>query len=435
MNNPDVIIIGAGIIGCAAAFELSKKGYKTLNIEKLGQVGAGSTVNSCGIVRFSYSTYDGVALAYEGVRYWENWADYLEVEDKSGLAQFNQCGTLILKSPTHKIDKMKWHYSKLQIPYEEWGAEKVLERLPVLSSGSYYPPSHPDEDEDFWDEPSKELEGALYTPDSGYVNDPQLATHNLAVAARAKGATFMFGNVVKAIRRTDDKILGVTIESGQQIDAPIVINVAGPHSYIINQMAGVADEMRIKTKALRHEVHHVPAPAGFRFDRKGMHVSDGDTGVYFRPETGNHILVGSGDPDCDKHQWVSDPDDFNRGLTQHQWNAQVYRLAQRIPDLPLPNEKQGVVDLYDVSDDWLPIYDKSSLGGYYMAVGTSGNQFKNAAPVGYMLTQLIDAVENGHDHDNDPVKYRTVYEDLELNIGFYSRLREINEESSFTVSG
>ena len=32
----DTIIIGAGIIGCCVAFELAKKGYKTLNIDKLG---------------------------------------------------------------------------------------------------------------------------------------------------------------------------------------------------------------------------------------------------------------------------------------------------------------------------------------------------------------------------------------------------------------
>jgi sarcosine oxidase subunit beta len=31
----DAIIIGSGIIGCAVAFELAKKGYKTLNIDKL----------------------------------------------------------------------------------------------------------------------------------------------------------------------------------------------------------------------------------------------------------------------------------------------------------------------------------------------------------------------------------------------------------------
>ncbi|GAB5469420.1 MAG: hypothetical protein Kilf2KO_24500 [Rhodospirillales bacterium] len=37
-----------------------------------------------------------------------------------------------------------------------------------------------------------------------------------------------------------------------------------------------------------------------------------------------------------------------------------------------------MVDLYDASTDWISIYDKSALPGFYMACGTSGNQYKNA---------------------------------------------------------
>jgi len=36
-----------------------------------------------------------------------------------------------------------------------------------------------------------------------------------------------------------------------------------------------------------------------------------------------------------------------------------------------------------------------------MAVGTSGNQFKNAPVVGHLMAELIDRVEHGHDHDHD----------------------------------
>jgi len=56
----DAIIIGAGIIGCCIAFELCKKGYKTINVDFQSTAGAGSTANSCGNVRFHYSTLDGV---------------------------------------------------------------------------------------------------------------------------------------------------------------------------------------------------------------------------------------------------------------------------------------------------------------------------------------------------------------------------------------
>ena len=47
----DAIIIGAGVIGSAIAFELAKKGWRTLNVDKLPAAGYGSTSNSCAIVR------------------------------------------------------------------------------------------------------------------------------------------------------------------------------------------------------------------------------------------------------------------------------------------------------------------------------------------------------------------------------------------------
>ena len=54
----DAVIIGAGVIGTATAFELCKRGYKTLNIDKLPSAGYGPTSNSCAIVRAHYSSFD-----------------------------------------------------------------------------------------------------------------------------------------------------------------------------------------------------------------------------------------------------------------------------------------------------------------------------------------------------------------------------------------
>ncbi len=66
-------------------------------------------------------------------------------------------------------------------------------------------------------------------------------------------------------------------------------------------MAGVYDSMKIKTRVLRHEVHHVPA-------------------------------------------------DYDNRISDSQWEAQVLRAGRRIPGLGIPHRKKGVVDLYDVSD-------------------------------------------------------------------------------------
>ena len=113
----------------------------------------------------------------------------------------------------------------------------------------------------------------------------------------------------------------------------------------------------------------------------------------------------------------------------------MHRAAQRIPTLPIPGRAQGVVDLYDVSDDWIPIYDRTDLDGFYVAIGTSGNQYKNAGSAAQMMGDLIEAVEAGHDHDSDPLVVKGRYSGVELDIGFFSRNREVNPNSSMSVHG
>jgi sarcosine oxidase subunit beta len=431
----DAIIIGAGVIGAATAFELCKRGYQTLNIDKLPGAGYGPTSSSCSIVRAHYSSWDGVAMAHEGFFYWRDWPDYLEIDtDGREIAKYMQCGTVLLKSKTGHHEKVLEHYRNLGVDHEEWDTELLKERIPYYDVHAFWPPSRPD-GPDFWREPDEELEGAIYTSGSGYVNDPLLATRDLQLAAEAKGGRFVFNESIVEIRRSGGRVRGVTLRSGQEIDAPVVVNVAGPHSFVINRLAGVEETMNIKTRALRHEVHVVPAPPGVDYEHEGFHTSDGDQGIYFRPESGNNILIGSEDPPCDPQVWVEEPDTYDRAVTRTQYEAQVYRVARRIPGLQVPSEPRGLADLYDVSDDWIPLYDRSDLDGFYMAIGTSGNQFKNAPVVGHLMAELIDACENGQDHDGSPVQVKVPYSGVVLDAGFYSRNREINPNSSFSVNG
>ncbi len=430
----NAIIIGSGIIGCSIAFELSKKGWKTLNVDKLAAAGLGSTANSCAVVRVHYSTLEGTAVAYESYQYWDDWSNYLGVEDPNGLAKFIKRGVLIFKSQVNdNLKKVRSIMDELGIGYENWDFAKVKAKFPILDDTSYYPPRRP-EDPDFGKQNASPISGAIYYPEGGYISDPILSTHNVQVAATARGAEFKYNARVVNILKQDNRINGVELEDATVIEAPVVVNASGPHSFIINRLAGVEDGMKIKTRALRHEVVHLPAPSGVDYESIGCPSSDSDIGAYWRPEVGNHILSGSEDPECDPKEWIENPDDFNRNLTE-QANAQAYRLALRIPDLGIPNQIQGVVDLYDVSDDWIPIYDKSDLPGFYMAVGTSGNQYKTAPVVGKMMAELIGQCENGKDHDKDPVIFRLKHLKRDTSMKFYSRLREINKESSFSVLG
>ena len=430
----DAIIIGAGVLGGAIAVELARRGLRTLNVDKAPTAGAGSTSNSCAIVRFSYSTVPGVSLAWEAMHYWTDWPAYIGADDELGLITFNRCGqfNLLVGGDDHSAT-VRTLWEQLGIPFEEWTLDDLAQRMPVLDHGLYGPPKRPD-DPHFWDDAHGTVTGALFSPDSGYVSDPQLSCHNLQRAAEAAGGEFWFNAEVTSVDRAENRVSGVTLADGRRVVAPIVVNVAGPHSAVVNRMAGVHDSMNIKTRALRHEVHHVPAPQDFDFMADGMVGADDDTGFYFRPETGNNVLIGSVDPTCDPREFV-DPDDYDTSLSQEQWEAQVLRANRRMPSLGVPHEKRGVVDLYDVSDDWLPIYDRTDLNGFYVAIGSSGNQYKNAGAVGQLMSELIAAVESGHDHDASPVVMTGRYTGWEIDIGFYSRNREINADSSMSVHG
>ena len=432
----DALVIGAGIIGAAAAFELAKLGYRTLSVDRNPAAGYGPTSSSCAIIRVHYSTFDGIALAWEGYHYWHEWARYLETDDERGLAQFVECGCLVMRTEINGYLEKHVRLSKeLGVPFEIRDAAKIREKLPIYDMRRYGPPRLMS-DERFGEPSGGELAGGVFWPTAGYITDPQLSTHNLQRAAEAKGSEFRFGRrVVEILKDGGDggRVRGVRLDDGTEIASPIVVNVAGPHSAVVNRMAGALGDMTIGTKPLRQEVVHVPAPAGFDFESLGTVVSDSDIGCYIRPETGNHILIGSEDPECDPREFV-DPDDYARDFSE-QGVTQAHRYGQRVPSLGIPSSLRGVVDLYDASDDWIPIYDKSGVPGFYMAVGTSGNQFKNAPVAGKMMAALIDYCERGNDHDARPLTFRLEHIDREVNVGFYSRKREINRESSFSVLG
>ncbi len=429
----DVIVIGAGVIGACTALELARSGKKVLTVDKNAAAGYGSTSGSCAIIRTYYSLLDSCALSYEGWFYWKNWADYIGQADPRGMIKYHDTGCLVVKAEHNGgLKKACEMMDKINCPYDHLTPAQMKERLPIIDTHQFTPAKRPDQ-EGFGEPTGESIEGGVFFHRGGYVNDPALAAQNAEHAAKLAGADFLYKVEVADIRRAEGRVAGITLTDGREIDAPVVVNVAGPHSFKINQMAGVLDGMKMKTRALRHEVSHVPSPESYDFEKEGCVYSDSDISTYCRPELGNHILIGSEDPECDTREFV-DPDNFDRNFTE-QWRVQVLRLAQRFPEMGIPSQLKGVVELYDVTDDWIPIYDKTDLPGFYVAIGTSGNQFKNAPVVGKIMTALIDACESGQDHDAAPVTFHLDKVNYELNLGTFSRNREINPDSSFSVIG
>lgn len=447
----DAIIIGSGVIGCSIATELARRGHRTLNLDKLSLAGSGSTSYSSGICRMMYSVADSVKFAWEGYTYYDRWAEHIGTQPEGGLAQFRRCGGLVLRSEASEtfLGRVMAAHDSVGLPYEEWSREELRRR--GLDDRSFFPPRRID-DEQFGDAGAP-LDGAVFFPKCGYVSSPDLAARNLQSAAMATGLSeFRFGAPVSAILRKGGAVSGVAMADGTTLEAPVVINAAGPHSSSITALAfpdAHDNDMALTTRPMRQEVAYAPPPPEVDWctgTEADMIVTDLDTGVYMRPEGahGEKLLIGSIEPECDEpyHRYPRDPESVYPGredaaLTE-QWTNQIYRAALRVPTLPVPTASatQGLAACYDVTADWTPIYDKSALPGYFMAIGTSGNQFKNAGVAGRLMADIIEATQNGADLDAAPLDFKLlrIPGQLSISSATFSRRRQ-HLATSGTVLG
>lgn len=431
-DRSDAIVIGAGVIGSSVALELARGGRSVTVVDKGPAAGAGSTSASSAMIRFSYSTVPAVLTAWESAASWEHWEQHLGAVDPDGMARFVRTGNLIFDVPGFDASRIAGLWDEVGISYQRLSSADLHRRWPDLDIGSYFPPKRVD-DPAFVDDAHGELT-AIYEPTAGFVDDPMLAARNLAHAAQRHGATFRFHSEVVGIERVGDRVDGVHLADGSTLRASVVVNVAGPHSGRINRLAGVESGMRIRTRPLRQEVFTVPAPSGMRLEDGFPAVADLDLGQYMKPQVGGTWAVGGTEPECDELHWVDDPDRFDEYPTVEQFETSMMRVARRAPEFGVPLRPAGLAALYDVSDDWVPIYDKSDLPGFYVACGTSGNQFKNAPFAGRFLAAIIDAEAHGHDHDHEPVQVVGPRTGRAIDLGAFSRRRDPTA-SSGTVMG
>jgi sarcosine oxidase subunit beta len=417
----DVVVVGAGVIGAATTFELARQGRAVTVVDAGPAVGAGSTSASSAIIRFHFSTWEGVLTAWESAAMWRDVPRHLGLEP-AGLARFVETGCLVFDPPGGNRESVLPLLDRAGIDYELLAPSDLRLRFPALDIGDFWPPKRVD-DPDFAAEATAEL-GAYFTPQAGFIDDPMLAAANFMAAASSHGARLLLRQRVVEVRRDSGRVAGVTLASGEEIDAPVVVNAGGPESGVLNRLAGVAGEMRIRHRPLRQEVIVAAAPDGFTVGGGGTVVSDTNFGTYFRPHPGGTLLMGGTEPACDELEWVEDPAVFNEHPSMEGFERISLRVARRLPTLGLPHRPVGLAALYDASDDWLPIYDRSSLEGFFMACGTSGNQFKNAPMAGRFMAALVEASERGIDHDTTPIQVVGPHTGQPIDLGAFSRLRD-----------
>jgi glycine/D-amino acid oxidase-like deaminating enzyme len=337
---------------------------------------------------------------------------------------------LVVPTEAARFEATTALFDRAGVAWERWTPSEIARRLPALDTGAFGPP-HPVDSPEFFAPAHGKVDG-LWTPDAGYVDDPQLAAQNLARAAELNGARFLLRHAVTGLTRDQDRWTVTTSE--EDIVADIVVNAAGPWSSRVNALAGVEGDFGVHPRPLRQEVHQVVAPPGYVGEAAAA-LADLDLGTYLRPTGDGHLLVGGTEPECDPLEWVDDPDTADPRPTSERFRAQVTRAARRLPQLGVPSRPSGVAGVYDVTDDWTPIYDRTSQPGFFVAIGTSGNQFKNAPTVGRLMAALIEADRAGHDHDRDPVELDLPRTGHTISLGAFSRLRVAPDDGPSSVLG
>lgn len=218
MIKTDVLVIGAGAVGCAIARELTKYQTKVLVVDKNEDVGGEASKSNSAIIHTGYDAPPGT----------------LESE------------LVVAANPMFEILAQQ-----LDVPYAKVGAilpaftDEQFEQLPALKVKAFknrvYDVEYLTGEQILEIEPnlSHDVKAGLYIPRE-HIIDPFLLVVAYAENAVENGADFMLGTKVTDIRVDHGRVIGVETTSGN-IDATYVVNAAGLYCDEVAAMVGKND--------------------------------------------------------------------------------------------------------------------------------------------------------------------------------------------------
>lgn len=352
----DVIIIGAGIIGCSAAYYLSRFHLKVLVVEKGPDVAVATSRANSGIIHGGYDPQPGTLMA--GLNVLGN-AMYPQLCNELDVP-FRRCGSLVVarEGEEEELDRLLAQGRENGVPnLAILGRDEILNREPNLS---------PD------------VIAALYAPSTGIVS-PWEMTLALAETAAVNGVEFLFNTKVTGIQVENGAVRAIETE-GDSFAAPVVINAAGIFADHIARLAGAErydilprkGEYLLLDKDLdgyvRHVVFPVPSPVS--------------KGILVLPTVEGNVLVGPTATD------VSNRDDIS---TTPEGLAAIRQGANMLfPKLPLGKVITSFAGLRAVpADGDFVLRSSAKVRGWIDAGGIQSPGLSAAPAIGEKLAGLV----------------------------------------------
>ncbi len=349
----DVVVVGGGVVGASAAYHLAAAGAgRVVVLERSGALGTGSTGACAGGFRHQFSSEVNVRLSQASVPM------IVRFSEEHGLPlDVWQDGYLFLvrgEDRWRTFSEAAERQRALGVEVELLGPAEAAALVPGVSLEG--------------------VVGATYGPRDG-IADPSGLTTGYATLARRAGAKLRTGVEVTSIRVEGGRVRGVATARGE-LEAPVVVNAAGPWAAILAATAGV--ELPV-APVPRNVV--VTGPFAGRPERRTL-VIDAETTFYFHRE-GAGVLMGMGRSD-ETASFDTTPDE--RFIAEG-----IVPTAVRVfPPLAEAGLERTWAGLYEMTPDRHPVLGPApGVEGLFLANGFSGHGFQHAPVVGKLLAEMI----------------------------------------------
>lgn len=361
----DVIVLGLGGMGSAAACHLARRGAAVLGLEQFGAAHAlGSSHGESRIVRKAYFEHpDYVPLLHRAYELWDQLGTAI------GRALLMRTGALMIGAQGSEVvggtlvSAQRWG-----LPHEVLDVEQMRRRYPQFAL--------------------RADEVAVFEADAGYVNPEDAVRAHLELARRA-GAELRFGAKVSAWHLDGEGVL-VEFPDGPARARKLVL-AAGPWT------PQLAPELGVPLRVGRRVMHFLkPVADAAQFSEPNLPVYVFETApsdeLYGLPLIGpaaDGIKVG-----FHRRGGDADPDTLDRAVSGAERAEMRALLAERIPGLA-GKHIDARVCMYTLTPDEHFVIDllPGSSGRVALAAGFSGHGFKFTPVVGEILADLaLDGV-------------------------------------------
>ncbi len=348
-----VIIIGGGIMACAAAYNLARRGMKDIIVLEKKEIGNGGSCRNAGGVRQSARDIRELPLAMYAVsNIWPTLGDELDVD-----VEYEQKGNL-------RLGKTEAHLKTLSSLVEK-----------STSAGLDVKMISGDEAREICPYMSQEVTGASWCPTDGHAN-PLRTTLGFYRKALGMGVTFITGVTVYGILKVKGKARIVETDDGIYEGEQILLCAGWESRKICNTVGIDIPVEREFSEVLVTEMEPEMFPVML-----GTAESD-----FYGSQSKHGSFVMGGNSGIEPY--VSNKDRFvTNPLTASCLCRGIIKYFPVLKDVKIVRTWSG---WYDVCADKVPVIDNiREVPGLTVAYGFCGHGFGISPAVGIALSELI----------------------------------------------